>query len=73
MEEFEIINRYRRLMNRDAAPALLCTCGHDFTVRLGEGDKPTLKCYTCGVTQTVGVKMLMSMEHAIKIYERRRV
>lgn len=73
MTEFEIINRYRRLANRDAVPDLACSsCSHPVTVRMTEDDRPLLKCYTCGVVQTVGLKLLRTMEHAIDLYERER-
>lgn len=73
MTDFEIINRYRRLAARDAVPELSCpTCNHPVVVRLTPDDEPLLRCYTCGVTTTVGVRMLMEMKHHIGNYERDR-
>lgn len=73
MDEFEIINRYKRLAARDGVPPLACRmCRHDLVVRLGKDDEPVLRCYTCGTTSTVGAKRLLEMSHEIERYDRER-
>lgn len=73
MDDFEVINRYRRLASRGAVEPLVCSmCTHDLVVRLGKDDNPMLRCYTCGTSSMVGAKMLLLMEHAIELYNRGR-
>lgn len=73
MDEFQIINRYKRLAARDGVPPLVCgICGRDLVVRLAPDDSPMLRCYMCGTTSTVGAKRLLEMSHEIERYDRER-
>jgi len=55
MNNWEIIHKYRHLVDEGKAEELVCRCGAVQTVGLDPNDEPMLRCLSCRTNVTPGI------------------
>jgi len=64
--EWETFHLYNRLVRRGLTKPLTHSCGEEFTLTLGEDDRPALKCFMCGTTTYPGLNMYSDIRAVVK-------
>lgn len=72
MNKFAILHAYRRLVRRGKASAfpLMCqTCAEEYSLSIGDEDRPVLKCFYCGSSVTPGDNFYKRLAAVVSDFE----
>lgn len=64
--EFQTFHNYNRLVRRGYTKPLVHSCGDEFTLIIGDEDKPALKCFACNTITYPGLRMYSDILAVVK-------
>ena len=64
MNEFNVLHKYRTLVDRGAAPELECRCGMRYIIE--DSDGPVLFCMACWTARRLGAKEYDRIERVVR-------
>ena len=65
-ELFRTFHRHRRLVRRELANPLRCSCNGEQVTVVNENDELMLRCLYCGIETVPGIKTIKNVEAIVK-------